>query len=144
MRHFTAYLKAISQIQLHRRPSNPAHKKHLHVTIAPAITPKAGYRETPLQLPNRRRNHPAFFPLVLSHRTSDYHSASEATDRCTPLRERESVTRYKCPGYNWPAPESPGSTSLCLADFSNCRASFRCPDPAESFDRARLDATTQK
>ena len=137
MRHFTAYLKAISQIQLHRRPSNPAHKKHLHVTIAPAITPKAGYRETPLQLPNRRRNHPAFFPLVPSHRTSNCHSASKATGRCTPYRERESVTRYKCPGYNWPAPESPGSTSLCPADLSNCRASFRCSDPAESFARAR-------
>ena len=137
MRHFTAYLKITSQIQLHRRPSNPARRKHLHVTIAPAITPKASCRETPLQLPNRRRNHPVFFPLVPSHRTSDCHSASEATDRCTPYRERESVTLYKCLGYNWPAPESPGSTSLCLADFSNCIASFRCSDPAESFARTR-------
>ena len=137
MRHFTAYLKITSQIQLHRRPSNPARRKHLHVTIAPAITPKASCRETPLQLPNRRRNHLAFFPLVPSHRTSDCHSASEATGRCTPYRERVVVTLYKYPGYSWPFPGSPWSISLFSAGFSNCRASFRCSDPAESFARAR-------
>ena len=136
MRHFTAYLKIISQIQLHRRPSNPARRKHLHV-IAPAITPKAGYREMSLQLPNRRRNHPTFFPLAPSHQTSDCHSASEATGRCTPYRERVFVALYKCPRYSWPFPESPGSTSLCLAGFSNCRVSFHCSDSAEPFARAR-------
>ena len=102
MNYFTAYLQISPKSSFIAGASNPAFPEISSTNYSPANTLKVGYQEIALRLPNRRQNHPTFFPLVLSHQTGKSHVAAYYTLAHQTLGREELPDPSRLPRYPVP------------------------------------------